>query len=48
MEISAVSEAAVLSDAIGRLAAAGAPSLGTGPLRRRALLADLQQALTVH
>ena len=48
MEIGAVSEEAAFSDAIGRLAIAGAPSLGAGPLRRRALLADLQQALTVH
>jgi hypothetical protein len=48
VEISAASEAAPLGDAIAGLVAAGAPSLSAGPLRRRALLADLQQALTVR
>ncbi len=48
VEISTASDRAALDDAIGEILAADAPALGPGPLRRRALLADLQRALAVH
>jgi hypothetical protein len=48
VDVQTTDDMEALDDAVRALTDMGAPSLDTGPLRRRALLADLQRALTIH